>query len=243
MFALEARNLTKTFGGLTAVSDLTIEVNPGEVLGLIGPNGAGKTTVFNCLTGFLPVDRGEIRLYDRNITRVKPHDICRLGLTRTFQIVRPFVTVSVLENILVGALLRRRSMGSARELATEVLEITGLEDLAGRPAGELPLPQRKRLELAKALATQPKVLLLDEVMAGLNPSEVDDMIRLIRTVHQRGITVILIEHVMRGVMALSERVVVINYGRKIASGPPEEVVRNELVIEAYLGQEFLNAQG
>ncbi len=170
MFALEARNLTKTFGGLTAVSDLTIEVSPGEVLGLIGPNGAGKTTLFNCLTGFLPVDSGEIKLYDRDITRVKPHDICRLGLTRTFQIVRPFVTVSVLENILVGALLRRRSMASARELAAEVLDITGLG-------------------------------------------------------------------------ALAERVVVINYGQKIASGLPEEVVKNELVIEAYLGKEFLNAQG
>ena len=243
MHALDIKGLTKTFGGLTAVDSLDLHLGEGEILGLIGPNGAGKTTVFACLTGFHHPDAGSVRLYGQNLVGRKPHDICRQGLVRTFQIVRPFLTVSVLENVMVGALLRNRVTKAAREKSLEVLDLVGLADKAGRPAGELPLPQRKRLEMAKGLATQPKVLLLDEVMAGLNPSEVDALIELVRRINGSGISVLLIEHVMRGVMALSQRVIVLNYGKKIAQGSPQEVVENEQVIEAYLGKEFLDAQG
>ncbi|RPI72349.1 MAG: ABC transporter ATP-binding protein, partial [Desulfobacteraceae bacterium] len=209
----------------------------------IGPNGAGKTTVFNCLTGFLPLDQGDVFLENRSIKNRKPYEICRLGLVRTFQIVRPFLTISVLENVLVAAMLREPSLKKARATSRNILEFTGLGKYMQAPAGSLPLPLRKRLELAKTLATQPKVLLLDEVMGGLIPSEVDEIIRLLREIHKKGMSILLIEHVMRGVMALSQRVLVINYGRKIAEGAPQEVVTNAEVIEAYLGKEFRSAQG
>jgi branched-chain amino acid transport system ATP-binding protein len=240
---LVTQGLTKQFGGLVAVSDLSFELVEGEILGLIGPNGAGKTTVFNCLTGFLDADRGDLRLGGRSIKGRQPHEICRLGLVRTFQIVRPFLNISVLDNVLVGAMLRQRVMGRAREEALAIVETVGLGRYGHALAGGLPLPLRKRLELAKAMATKPRVLLLDEVMAGLNPTEVDELIELIRRINGQGVSVLLIEHVMRGVMALSQRVIVINYGQKIAEGRPEEVVRDKEVVEAYLGKEFLGAQG
>ena len=226
-----------------AVSGLSFEVREGEILGLIGPNGAGKTTIFNCLSGFLPPDEGEIALNNISLLGLQPFKICQLGMARTFQIVKPFLALSVLDNVMVGALSKERSTSKARQTALEILDFSGLIKSADQEAQTLPLPLRKRLELARALATQPKVLLLDEVMAGLNPTEVDELIDLIKEVNGHGISIILIEHVMRGVMALSQRVIAINYGRKIAEGSPEDVVKDKGVIEAYLGKEFLDAQG
>lgn len=243
MNALTIESLSKSFGGLTAVLGLSFELHEGEILSLIGPNGAGKTTVFNCLTGFLPPDGGEVRLGGHSLKGLRPHEICRLGMVRTFQIVRPFLNISVLDNVLVGAMLRERSLAGAKGKAMEVVEFVGLGRFSHAAAGALPLPLRKRLELAKAIATRPRILLLDEVMAGLNPTEVDEMIALIRAVNSEGVSVLLIEHVMRGVMALSQRVIAINYGQKIAEGTPQEIVRDKGVIEAYLGREFLDSQG
>jgi len=235
--------LTKRFGGLTAVGNLSFELEEGEILGLIGPNGAGKTTVFNCLSGFLPPDKGEIYFEQNLLNRLQPFQISQRGMVRTFQIVKPFLTISVLDNVMVGALAKEKSTARANNKSLEIIEFTGLSDWVHKEAQGLPLPLRKRLELARALATGPKVLLLDEVMAGLNPTEVDELIALLKEINRRGISILLIEHVMRGVMALSQRVMVINYGVKIAEGAPEDVVRDDEVIEAYLGKEFLSAQG
>ena len=226
-----------------AVGGLSFELQKEEILALIGPNGAGKTTVFNCLSGFLPTDEGEIYLEGRQLGGLQPFQICQLGMARTFQIVKPFLTISVLDNVMVGALAREKSTATAKQKSLEIIDFVGLSVWAGKEAQGLPLPLRKRLELARALATQPKILLLDEVMAGLNPTEVDELIALLKEINRRGVSIFLIEHVMRGVMALSRRVIVINYGVKIAEGSPEEVVRDKQVIEAYLGKEFLDAQG
>ncbi len=236
MELLRVKDLGKHFGGLTAVDGLSFQLRPGEMLGLIGPNGAGKTTVFACLSGFLRPEQGEVLLEGQTLVGLAPNRICELGLARTFQIVRPFLNISVLDNVMVGALLREKSVARARALACEVLGFVGLGHLAQSPATGLPLPLRKRLELAKALATRPKVLLLDEVMAGLNPTEVDELIAFIRRINAQGVGILLIEHVMRGVMALASRVLVINYGQLIAQGTPQEVVGNQEVIEAYLGR-------
>ena len=242
MSILSANELTKRFGGLTAVGDLSFELGQGEILALIGPNGAGKTTVFNCLSGFLTPDEGNVFFEEKRLSGLQPFQICQLGMARTFQIVKPFLTISVLDNVMVGALSRERSTVRAEKKSFEIIEFVGLSSWAHKEAQGLPLPLRKRLELARALATQPKVLLLDEVMAGLNPTEVDELIVLLKEVNREGISIFLIEHVMRGVMALSNRVIVINYGVKIAEGTPEDVVKDREVIEAYLGKEFLSAQ-
>jgi branched-chain amino acid transport system ATP-binding protein len=243
MSILSANNLTKRFGGLLAVGNLSFDLQRQEVLGLIGPNGAGKTTVFNCLSGFTAPDEGEIYFEEKALHGLQPFQICQLGVARTFQIVKPFLTISVLDNVMVGALAREKSTTVAKKTSLELIEFVGLTHWTYTEAQGLPLPLRKRLELARALATRPKVLLLDEVMAGLNPTEVDALITLLKEVNRQGISILLIEHVMRGVMALSQRVIVINYGVKIAEGEPEKVVKNEEVIEAYLGKEFLSAQG
>jgi branched-chain amino acid transport system ATP-binding protein len=237
---LEVRGLSKRFGGLLAVEGLDLTMADGEMLGLIGPNGAGKTTVFNLLSGFLAPDAGEVRFRGQRLGGLKPHDICRLGLARTFQIVRPFARLSVLDNVKVAALARHPAMADALGAARAVLERVGLVDRASELASRLTLADRKRLELARALATEPALLLLDEVMAGLNATEIDAMVRLIGGINAGGISVLLIEHNMRAVMSLSHRVIVLSFGQKIAEGTPSVVAADRRVIEAYLGDEYVH---
>ncbi len=237
MSLLTLAGVTKSFGGLRAAHQVSFQLGEGEILGLIGPNGAGKTTLFHVISGFLRPDAGTVTYAGKSLVGLRPHDICRRGMVRTFQIARPFLRLSVLENVVVGALERVAHRREAVAIAEEVLKLTGLAGKAGSMGQSLTLPDRKRLELARALATGPRVLLLDEVMAGLNPTETGRLIDLIRAVYVRGITVLLIEHVMKAVMALSQRVLVLNYGELIAEGRPEEVVRDRKVIEAYLGED------
>jgi branched-chain amino acid transport system ATP-binding protein len=233
---LEVRGLSKRFGGLQAVRDLTFTLREGEVVSLIGPNGAGKTTVFGLLSGFHVPEGGEIRLRGRSLVGLRPHAICALGLARTFQIVRPFPRLTVLANVEVGALARATRRSEARAHARAVLDQVGLVAKMEQPAGRLTLAERKRLELARALATRPSVLLLDEVMAGLNAAETERVVELIRAINGSGVTILLIEHVMRAVMSLSGRVIAINHGETIEEGPPVEVANDPRVIEAYFGE-------
>ncbi len=232
---LDVTGVTKRFGGLVAVSEASLTVAEGEIAALIGPNGAGKTTLFATIAGFLAPDSGTVRFAGETITGRAPHEICRLGLVRTFQSVQPFGRLSVRENIAVGAHLRLADREAALAQASEIARQVGMADLLDRPAAALTVAGRKRLELARALATAPRLLLLDEVMAGRNPTEIEEIIRIIRGIRDSGVTILLIEHVMQAVVSLAERAYVLNQGRMIAEGTPTEIACMPHVVEAYLG--------
>jgi branched-chain amino acid transport system ATP-binding protein len=232
---LEVRDLSKAFGGLKAVNQASLDVRAGEIVGLIGPNGAGKTTLFAAIAGFHKPDAGRIVLDGRDITGLAPHQICAAGMVRTFQITQPFARISVRENIMVGAYFRTANRREAANLAEAVAAQVGMTDQLDQQGSDLTVAGRKRLELARALATRPRLLLLDEVMAGLNPTEIGDIVEVIRTVRAGGVTILLIEHVMQAVTSLAERVYVLNQGRMIAEGTPAAIAENPEVVEAYLG--------
>ena len=236
MSFLEVKKVSLFFGGLAAIKDISFSLAKGEILGLIGPNGAGKTTLFNVVNGFYKPSRGDVLFKDQRIAGLKPHQICRRGLARTFQVVKPLQRMSVHDNVVASAFLRARDKKQAEEIARDVLEFTGLSDDRYVISKSLPLGKRKRLEIARALATQPELLLLDESFAGLNPSELDVSMGIIRQIKNKGITIMIIEHHMRVIMALSDRIVVLNYGEKIAEGAPLEIRNNAQVVEAYLGE-------
>jgi len=238
---LETRGVVKRFGGLLAVSDASLEAQAGRITALIGPNGAGKTTLFAIIAGFLPPDGGSVRFDGREITGMAPHRICRLGLVRTFQIVQPFGALSVRENIAVGSHLHERSRARALDEAERIARQVGMEAQLEKPAQGLTIAGRKRLELARALATGPKLLLLDEVMAGLTPTEMNEIVAVIKSIRDAGVTILLIEHVMQAVMKLSDDIYVLNQGRIIAHGGPREIASDQQVIEAYLGRRTAHA--
>ena len=235
---LEVNNLTKKFGGLTAVDQVSLSIREGDILGLIGPNGAGKTTLFNCIVGFYACDKGSILYRGKDISRFSSDVICRFGIARTFQIVKSFKGMTVLENIIVASLLRNPSVKQARTEAFEVLDLVGLLDKKDVDSGSLTVEDKKRLEIARALATKPTLLVLDEVMAGLSPTQTREAVELVRKIHAQGVTIFLVEHVMEVVMPLSHRVLVLDSGRKIAEGPPAEIARDPNVIRVYLGERY-----
>jgi branched-chain amino acid transport system ATP-binding protein len=233
-------DVSRRFGGLNAVDRVSFSVEKGEIVGLIGPNGAGKTTLINMITGVHPSTGGRVRFEDRDITRFRPYRIARLGLARTFQIVQPFPKMTVVENVAAGALFSggAGSMREAHAIAREHLAFTGLADMADRPAAVLTLARRKRLELAKSLAMKPRLLMLDEVNAGLNPTEIEEALGIIRKIADAGVTIMVIEHLMKVVLSISHRVVVLHHGQLIAQGSPRQIVRDKSVIEAYLGAKY-----
>jgi branched-chain amino acid transport system ATP-binding protein len=235
---LEVRRISKSFRGLRAVKDASFEVPAGSINGLIGPNGAGKTTIFNMVAGVFAPDSGEIVFENKRISGLRPDQVCAAGIGRTFQLVKPFAGLTVLDNVIVGALHRSKNVSEARVHAASILRKLGLDAKAELPASSLTLPDRKRLEVARALATRPRLLLLDEVMAGLRPTECDQMVEVFRDLNRsEGLTILLIEHVMRAVMALAKHIGVLHHGEVIARGTPEEVVRHPAVLECYLGEE------
>ncbi len=241
---LSLHNVSKRFGGLQALSNVTFDLPEGQILGLIGPNGAGKTTLFNAINGVYPPESGRVTFRDVDVTGFKPYRLARMGMARTHQIVRPLKELSVRENVMVGACFghENQDLGNAAKIAEEVLEFVGLSSRADQLAGSLNVAQKKRLEMARALASHPYLLLLDEVLAGLNHSEIDNMIQTILRIREQGITIIMIEHVMKAVMNVSDRIIVLDYGIQIAEGSPETIAKNEKVIEAYLGDPKLAEQ-
>ena len=238
---LEVEGLTRSFGGVAANEDISFSVAEGAIVGLLGPNGAGKTTLFNCITGFLRPDAGRVRFAGADVTGRSPSELARRGLVRTFQIMRVFPTLTALENVQVGALLRHGRVAEARRRALDLLDELGLGPRAHLRARDLTTAERKRVEIARALAPEPRAILLDEAMSGLNPKEVADAVALVRRLRERGLTIVLVEHVLEVVMPLAETVIVLQQGRKIAEGPPQQLARDPAVIAAYLGPRF--AQG
>ena len=245
MAILEGVRISKHFGGLIALNGVDFSVEEGEVLGLIGPNGAGKTTLLNVISGVYPASSGELRFCGRSLSNLKPHVITHLGIGRTFQVVRPFEGLTAVQNVMVGGIFGKRdqkTMKAAREEAEKVLAFMGLKEKIDQSVLNLTIPDRKRLEIARALAMRPKLLLLDEVMSGLNPREVDDTMEMIQKINQEGITVLMIEHVMRAVMKICQRILVIHHGRRIALGAPLEISENREVLQSYLGERFARLQ-
>jgi branched-chain amino acid transport system ATP-binding protein len=236
MVLLEVKELSKHFGGVVALDSVNIKVDKGELVGIIGPNGAGKTTLYNCITGFYPPTSGRVFFDGKDVTGLPSHKLCRMGMARTFQIPRPFTSMTLLENVMIGALGVGLSLREAKEKAKEIVSFLMLEEQANKPISKLNFNYRRRCELARALATNPKLLMLDETFAGLNPSEIGEMVKLVRKIHESGVTIMLTEHVMRVVMSLAERIVVLHQGRIIAEGLPKEIVNDSRVVEAYLGQ-------
>lgn len=234
---LSVQGVSKIFGGLQALSNVTFDLPEGQILGLIGPNGAGKTTLFNAINGVYPPNEGRVIFREKDVTRAKPYDHARIGMARTHQIVQPLNELSVRENVMVGACFghENQNLSNAAKIADEVLEFVGLMIKADQLAGSLNVAQKKRLEMARALASRPYLLLLDEVLAGLNPSEIDGMVQTVLRIREQGVSIIMIEHVMKAVMNVSDRILVLDYGQQIAEGSPEEIAKNEKVIEAYLG--------
>ncbi len=239
MALLEIDNVTKRFGGLVANDRVSFDVNEGEIVGLIGPNGAGKTTLFNCIAGVYNPEGGGIRFQGRDITRHTPEQACAEGIARTFQIVRVFKEMTVLDNVMVGSYLRTGGNAAVKRHALEVLEFTGLLPKKDHRAASLTIANKKRLELSRALATRPKLLMLDEAMSGLNPTESREAVDIIRAINGRGVTVLMVEHIMEIIMPISGRIVVLDYGKKIDEGEPQRVARNPDVIKAYLGAKYV----
>ena len=235
---LEVKSLTKNFGGLAAVRDLSFKVEKGQIFGLIGPNGAGKTTVFNMINGFYPPTSGEVIYKGKPITGLKPNVVCKKGIARTFQVVKPLSRMTVLENVMASAFCRVNSIGESREEALKTLDFCGLTPRKDFLAKSLTIGDRKRLEITRAMATRPEVLLLDETAAGLNPTEIDQAIVLIRKIRDQGVTILIVEHIMKVIMSISDRIHAINYGQTITEGTPQEVANHKAVIEAYLGEAY-----
>lgn len=235
---LQVENVGKKFGGLSALHEVSFDVPKGSIVGLIGPNGSGKTTCFNVISGLYPASAGSVRFNGTDITGKKAHEIAQLGMARTFQIVKPFLNLTVMENVRVGSYQRFKKKAEATKKAYEVLQMLGLQDCMDQLPGNLTIGQKKKLEIARALATNPSLILLDEVMGGLNPKETEQLLDTIKEIHSWGITIMIIEHKMKAIMKLAEKIVVLNNGMKIEEGPPEVVVKNEQVIKAYLGENY-----
>lgn len=239
---LEGHNISKWFGGNPVLNKIDFTIDKGEIVGLIGPNGAGKTTLFNVITGFYRSKTGHVKFKDKEISKMKPEDICLLGLCRTFQITKPFSNIPVLKNVMIGALSREKSIKKARKKAEEVLQFVGMWEKRSLLGKSLTIVDRKRLEIARGLATSPELFLLDEVMAGLNPNELKEVMQLIRNIIDSGVTLFIIEHIMAVIMNLSHRVIVLDHGEMICEGAPDEVACDPDVIKAYLGEEYAAAQ-